>query len=71
MHEAVTSGILVVAILFGILCNHYEFRRLRYELRSEIGSFRSEVNASCDRIESRLDAAGGKGGKGELGGITM
>ena len=59
MHDAITVGLPLLAILFGILLNQQGLRDLRSELKSEltaqIGSLRSEMITRFAHTDSRID----------------
>ena len=58
MHDALTIGIPVLAILFGILWNQQGLRDLRSEtngLRNEMNGLRNEMNGRFGGTDGRLD----------------
>jgi hypothetical protein len=55
MHDALTIGIPLLVILFGILWNQQGLRDLRAEMRNEIGSLRGDMSARFNGVDGRLD----------------
>ena len=55
MHDTITIGIPVLAILFGVLWNNQGLRDLKTELKSEIKDLRGEMKNDFLRIESKQD----------------
>ena len=51
MHEYVPFAITLLAILAGILLNRNDVE----DLRTEMGSFRAEINASLTKIQGDLN----------------
>ena len=60
MHDILTIGIPVFAILAGILFNRSDLKDLRSELkgeiREEIKALRDEMNRRFDAVDRRFDA---------------
>jgi hypothetical protein len=70
MHDAITIGIPVFAILLGILFNRNDVRRLEDKMdakfekvHSEIRELRSEMNSRFNAIEAELRYFHGMTGK--------
>ena len=55
MHDTITVGIPVLAILFGVLWNNQGLRDLKSELKSDLKDLRSEMKSDFLRIESKQD----------------
>lgn len=63
MHDAITIGIPVFAILLGILFNRNDVRRLEDKMdakfekvHAEIRELRSEMNARFNAVDARFNA---------------
>jgi hypothetical protein len=55
MHDVLTIGVPLVAILAGVLFNEQDVISLRSDIRSEISTLRSDMNKRFDSIDSRFD----------------
>ena len=55
MHDTLTIGIPVFAILAGILFNRSDLKDLRSELRGEIKESRGEIKTLRDEVNRRFD----------------
>lgn len=51
MHDAITVGLPLLAIFFGILVNQQGLR----DLKSELASLRAEMNTRFAHTDSRID----------------
>ena len=56
MHDTLTIGIPVFAILAGILFNRSDLKDLRIELKGETKALRDEMNRRFDAVDRRFDA---------------
>ncbi len=56
MHDTLTIGIPVFAILAGILFNRSDLKDLRSELKGEVKELRDEMNRRFDAVDRRFDA---------------
>ena len=57
MHDVISVGVPVLAILFGILLNQQGFRDLKAELTGKIDALHSNIvntNSRIDRIQADL-----------------
>lgn len=62
MHDAITLGVPVLAIFFGILLNQRGLGELKADLKADMGalkgdivSLRSELKGDIHRLESKID----------------
>jgi hypothetical protein len=50
-------GLPTIAVLIGILLNTRQNERLEKHMDAQLASFRAEMNARFDRVDSRFEAA--------------
>jgi septal ring factor EnvC (AmiA/AmiB activator) len=55
MHDAITLGIPVLAIFFGILLNQRGLAEFKADVKSDMTELKSNLKSDINRLESKID----------------